>query len=303
MQNQKQNLLRVLKSNRAIRWLNSTTFAEVALESLNTRLPLNYRLMRLVSRSNRLRRAAIHRCSQIRRESIQTTAQTVVPTLDIDKAASELHQKGFATGLFLQPDFTQQILKFCKTAQFIDDYSKEGMLIDPLDDSAPRPGRLAYRCSNPHKQCEAIDKLTRDPALVEVARRYLAAEPLLRSSRIFYSYPDLCEGYNPLYGFHYDIDDYKFLKLFFYLCDVDQDHGPHVIIEGTHNHKNWFEKNHRRLTDEQAQGRYGDRIRVMLGKTGQGFFEDTFCYHKGAKPRKRRLMLEFQYAISAAAMA
>jgi hypothetical protein len=303
MDDPKQKLVRALKANRAVRWLNSTTFAEVALETLNTRLPLNYRVMRLVSRSNHLRRAAIHRCSQVKRSSIQTTAQTVVPDLDVNKTANELHQKGFATGLVLPSDYIGQILDFCATAPFIDDYSKEKLLIDPLDGAVPRPGRLAYRCSNPHKQCEAVDRLTRDPALVEVARRYLTAEPLLRSSRIFWSYPDLSEGYNPLYGFHYDIDDYKFLKLFFYLCDVDQERGPHVIIEGTHKQKDWFEKNHRRLTDEQAESRYAGRIKVMLGETGQGFFEDTFCYHKGAKPRKRRLMLEFQYAISAAAVA
>jgi hypothetical protein len=301
MPNTKSTLVTFIKTNPALRWLNNTTFAEVTLETLNTHLPLNYRVMRLVSRSNHLRRAAIRRCSRTKRSGIHTTAQTIVPDLDVSKTVSELNAKGVATGLALPAAYVDQILAFCAAAQFVDDYSKEKLYIDPFNDNVPHPGRLAYRCSNPHKLCPAIDKLTRDPALVEVARDYLTAEPLLRSSRIFWSYPDLSEGYNPLYGFHYDIDDYKFLKLFFYLCDVDQDRGPHVIIEGTHNRKDWFEKNHRRMTDEQAQARYGDRIKVMLGRTGQGFFEDTFCYHKGAKPKKKRLMLEFQYAISAAA--
>jgi hypothetical protein len=303
MPSPKTTVARFLKKNPAFHWLNNTTFAEVTLETLNMRLPLNYRVMRLVSRSNHLRRAAIHRCSRTKRNRIQTTAQTVVPELDVARTVSELNRKGFAAGLVLPPAYVDEILAFCATAQFVDDYSTEKLFIDPQDDTMPRPGRLAYRCMNPHKLCAAVDKLTRDPALVEVARQYLTAEPLLRSSRIFWSYPDLSEGYNPLYGFHYDIDDYKFLKLFFYLCDVNEDRGPHVIIEGTHNHKDWFEKNHRRMTDQQAQARYGERIKVMLGKTGQGFFEDTFCYHKGAKPKKKRLMLEFQYAISAAAVA
>ena len=123
-------------------------------------------------------------------------------------------------------------MAFCSETPFIDDYTNDPLRIELADERVPRPGRLAYRCPNPHQACDAVDKLTRDPAMVEVARGYLKTEPVLRSSRIFWSYPDLTRDYNPLYGFHYDIDDYKFLKVFFYLCDVDLDRGPHIIIEG-----------------------------------------------------------------------
>ena len=291
-------LTRILKRSSTVRWLNNTTLAEIVSESLNRRLPLNYRIMRFVSRSNYLRDAAIRRYSRCSRLAIKTTPETIFGGLNVKSAVRELNEKGFAVGVALSPQYVADILKFCDKAPFIDDYCMETLSISLVDKRIPRPGRLAYRCVNPHKLCEAIDKLTRDPALVAVARGYLLTEPLLRSSRIFWSYPDLSQEYNSLYGFHYDIDDYKFLKLFFYLTDVDLDTGPHVIIEGTHKKKNWFEKNHRRVTDEQAEERYRDKIRVISGGTGEGFFEDTFCYHKGSKPRKRRLVLEFQYAIS-----
>ncbi len=295
--------VRMLKQGSTIRRLSNTTLAEVVGESLNRRLPLNYRIMRLVSRSNHLRNAAIRHHSRATRPAITTTAETLFGGLDVNETLRSLDEKGFAVGIVLPPDNVAKILAFCAEAAFVDDYSKDPLSVDPEDERIPWPGRLTYRCPNPHKQCEVVDKLTRDPVLVAVARAYLKTEPLLRSSRIFWSYPDLSQGYNPLYGFHYDIDDYKFLKQFFYLNDVDLDRGPHVIIEGTHKRKNWFEKNHRRLTDEQAENRYRGRIRVIAGSSGHGFFEDTFCYHKGAKPRKRRLVLEFQYAISSAAIA
>lgn len=240
--------------------------------------------------------------SRKQRAPIQTLTTTAFPSLDIRNTVDELNEKGFATGLVLPPDYLSKILAFCAETKYFDDYSKEGLQIDLFESSVPRAGRLTYRTPNPHKSCQTVDNLTRDPAIVQVARGYLRTEPLLRSSRIFWSYPDTSYGYNPLYGFHYDIDDYKFLKVFFYLCNVDLATGPHVIIEGTHKSKNWFEKNHRRLTDEQAESRYGERIKIMTGDAGYGFFEDTFCYHKGTKPRNRRLILEFQYAISAAAI-
>jgi hypothetical protein len=296
------SLIGMTKKSRTMRWLSNTTLAEVVLESLNRRLPLKYRIMRLASRSNYLREAAIRHHSRCTRPAISTTAETLFGGLHVEETVRELNEKGFASGVVLPPDYLANILAFCAETSFVDDYGNEPLSIDGVDERNPRPGALMYRCPNPHKQCQAADKLTRDPALVKVARGYLKAEPLLRSSRIFWSYPDVTERYNPLYGFHYDIDDYKFLKLFFYLCDVDRNRGPHVIIEGTHKRKSWFEKNHRRLTDEQAENRYGDRIRIMTGGSGHGFFEDTFCYHKGAKPRKRRLILEFQYAISSAAI-
>lgn len=295
-------LMGEIKRSNAVQWLKKNVVVEIVAESFNLQLPIRYRFMRLITRSNHMRRAAISYHAHKSRPSIETLKETAFPQLDVGGTVGHLAEKGYATGLILPRDYINEILAFCRGADYIDDYSMEPLAIDPVDATLPRTGRLTYRCPNPHKQCETINKLTRDPVLVDVARGYLGAEPILRSSRIFWSYPDLSEDYNPLYGFHYDIDDYKFLKLFFYLCDVDLNRGPHVIIEGTHKVKSWFEKNHRRLTDKQAETLYSDRIRVMTYPIGHGFFEDTFCYHKGSKPRQRRLLLEFQYAVSAAAI-
>ena len=35
----------------------------------------------------------------------------------------------------------------------------------------------------------------------------------------------------------------------------------------------------------------------MLGKAGEGFFEDTFSYHKGTTPHKPRLIFQVEYSI------
>ena len=50
------------------------------------------------------------------------------------------------------------------------------------------------------------------------------------------------------YGFHYDVDDFKFLKLFFYLNDVDENCGPHVYVKNN-GKKNFKEYINRRVDD------------------------------------------------------
>jgi hypothetical protein len=124
-------------------------------------------------------------------------------------------------------------------------------------------------------------------------------KPVLLGSRAWWSYPpppSSAAARQPhLFGFHYDIDDYKFIKLFIYLTDVDLASGPHVAISGTHRSKSLFEKVNRRISDEVANDRYKESIRVITGRAGTAFLEDTFCYHKGMSPQKRRLIMELEF--------
>ena len=36
---------------------------------------------------------------------------------------------------------------------------------------------------------------------------------------------------NNEFGYHYDIDGFRFLKVFFYLTDVTEIHGPHALLK------------------------------------------------------------------------
>ncbi len=299
----KESLIRAAKRSETLRSVANSALVEVALEIFNFSLPASYRLMRLVSRSDALRNASVSR--HAKRNHVQafpTRAPSVFPDLRVSDIVQTIEQKGFAGGIRLPDACLSGILDFCSKANFRSDRNPNNPVqIDVSDEANPRSD-LCYRCANAHRQCETIDWIAHDLAVVEVARRYLRSEPVLLGSSVWWSYSYLAsDGTMPYvadYGFHYDIDDYKFLKLFFYLNDVDEGRGPHVIIEGTHSRKDFFEKAHRRLRDEQAVARYPGRIRVMTGEKGTGFFEDTFCYHKGTNPRKRRLILQIEYGLT-----
>ena len=161
----KVNVIYSLKHTRTAKWISNSIFVEVANEAFSPGLPFQYRLMRFLSRSNHLRNAAIRYQLRNRNQPIKSIPKTAFNSLSVQDTVNELNEKGFATGIVLPPDYLTEILAFCAGATFIDDNNKEPMRIGEQDEANPRPGGLTYRCANPHKQCETVDKLTRDPAI------------------------------------------------------------------------------------------------------------------------------------------
>ncbi|HJX77629.1 hypothetical protein, partial [Glutamicibacter sp.] len=87
------------------------------------------------------------------------------------------------------------------------------------------------------------------------------------------------------------IIDFKSLTLFVYLTDIDSDSGAHSIIEGTHNNKGLKNINNLTLAEKVAQEKFGGRIKVIVGKKGTAFFEETSTYHRVEVCKRRRLIL------------
>ena len=103
-------------------------------------------------------------------------------------------------------------------------------------------------------------------------------------------------------NFHRDVDDWRFVKFFLYLSDVDADAGPHHFVRGSHRRARFLKK--RRLTDAEVRGVFGDKdMLVTQGRTGDAFLEDTFGIHKGQPPKLRnRLLLQAEYSINPVAV-
>jgi hypothetical protein len=261
-------------------------------------VPLSYKIMRGVCRSNVLRRTVL----ALRREplALGQPKSDLIHGCDQAKIGATLQRDGLALGLWIDDSIRDSIRSYCAEAPAVTDKGEQVMVPDDLA-AAPIPDRFLYRYPNLHKQVSSVANLANDPLLLAVVGEYVGRRPVLLGSRAWYSYPpprSATAGGQHEYGFHYDIDDYKFIKLFVYLSDVDEASGPHVAISGTHRVKSMFEKMNRRISDEAAAQRYGDRVTVITGKAGTAFFEDTFCYHKGTSPQKRRFILEIEYGIT-----
>ena len=209
----------------------------------------------------------------------------VFPFVNRDQVVHKINELGYAQIDDLKESYVSQILKYC-------DANK----------------RISYR--NPHKDCEAVDHISRDAKIVEIARKYLGVEPILWLTRLQWTVPKLdshgrllpsvhveSENYYDDNAFHYDVHDVRSLTLFIYLSDIDADSCPHVLIEGTHKRKSLRQLHSRVIADEVAQKKYGNRIKVILGSKGTAFIEDTTCFHKVANGTKARLILSVHYVI------
>lgn len=263
-----------------------------------------YNFIRMITKVKFLRILAIKYYSFRSISNYIPFNESVFPELDVSKTIIDIKKYGYSLNIKLRDNLLTEILDFCNTNKVcVDRDVKNKIMISTNDHEIIKSKGTIFNYTHSFKKCSAIRKIAYDKNIYEIAKGYLGCEPKFLGTQVFWSYPKEDASGNPintpLYGFHYDIDDLKFLKLFFYLNDVDENRGPHVIIENTHLNKNLFEIKNRRISENQAMSKYGsDRIKVITGKAGEGFFEDTFCYHKGTNPHKRRLMIQFQYAIN-----
>lgn len=155
---------------------------------------------------------------------------------------------------------------------------------------------------NTVENCPAIEQLTHDPLVLSIAADYLGTDPVLVSSQLWWSFvteSSLQARRKAAQLFHYDLDDYRFIKFFFYLTDVDSLSGAHACIQGTHRRKKLIHEWHKkRFKDADIVDTYGiEKLVTIRGNAGFGFVEDTLCFHKGMPPvRADRLMLQLEFA-------
>jgi hypothetical protein len=160
----------------------------------------------------------------------------------------------------------------------------------------------AKRIDDPHVDCEGVSRIAHDPRAIEVVRRFLGAEPILFSSKIYWTTPRP-DGHGGMGGaaengqFHYDLADVKALTLFVYLSDVDEQSGPHVVVRGTQRRVTPAQILRRTVSDEFVRRRFAGRIETITGRRGTSWFEDITCYHKQATGTKVRLMLSIIYSL------
>lgn len=139
--------------------------------------------------------------------------------------------------------------------------------------------------------------LANNPDFLGAMQMHFSGTPTLDYIDIWWSFPGH-DAPEEAQAFHRDFDALSFLKLFVHLTDVDEDCGPHVYISGSHRH-NVIDESLRRRSDEAMVSEVGqDRVVRFTGPAGMAFLENTFGFHKGQLPKKkRRLMMQFIYSV------
>jgi hypothetical protein len=270
--------------------------------------------MRLIARFSaaralavQLRRAGNSRSIDAYMQALQPTSE-FFPAVDRAAIATTLEQDGVALGLNLPPSAVEAFLDFAANNPVGANRDPElGFQPDRLSTAQAALGRniLIGQYFNVRRDCPVARSLADDPVLRWIAARYLRTIPRLIGVNLWWSYPvvsSLEERNQAAQMFHYDLDDFKFIKFFFYLTNVDEHSGPHVVIKGTHRRKTFKSTldrlKVRRYTDQEISAAYpGDRILPIVGPAGTGFAEDTLAIHKGRAPASPRLTFHVQFAL------
>src|SRR5690606_8644383 len=76
-------------------------------------------------------------------------------------------------------------------------------------------------------------RIANDPEIISAVSGALGARPIISSLIAWWSIPHAGQA-REAELFHRDVDDWRFIKLFVYLTDVDAGAGPHVYVPGSH---------------------------------------------------------------------
>jgi phytanoyl-CoA dioxygenase PhyH len=176
---------------------------------------------------------------------------------------------------------------------------KDGSRIDPA--SMPSDKTSADYPLETVLQCPHVLTLANHPLPLAVAHRYIGCAPTISTIGIRWSFPGNAKGTmtqgTMTQGFHRDPDDWRFVKLFVHLTDIDAAHGPHVYVAGSHRTNGTiFARSY--PTDELLRTFGPTRLCTVTGAAGTTFMADTYGIHKGGVPEAgARLMLEVGYSI------
>jgi hypothetical protein len=188
------------------------------------------------------------------------------------------------------PEWVDKVLAYLQGRDVV----TKGLAV-PLDRVAPDVTVADYSLATV-LSCPLIMALINDPEILSLAGAYLGCCPTLSSVGLRWSFPSSSEA-SDVQRFHRDPDDWRFVKLFVYLTDVDENSGPHIYVQGSH--RSDLRMRARPYDISYIEHKYGrDSTRVMLGRKGTAFMADTMGIHMGKPPTARpRLMLIAQYSL------
>lgn len=215
-----------------------------------------------------------------------------------------LERNGVCTGFRLPPATVQEISRYATVQPCTRPGHGERFLITTVRNGRTADGqRIAVADVIAPGACPVVATLLRDSLLLEVATRYLGFRPTHVEPRLYWSPAsemddDDRRALGQTIDYHYDIDGFHALYVFFYLTAVDRSTGAHVLIRGSHRRKPLsmiLSPSHQPMA--RIRKWYGQDEEVILeGGPGFGFFEDPACFHRAIPPKTDdRLILQIRY--------
>jgi hypothetical protein len=152
------------------------------------------------------------------------------------RVVDALRREGLFSGFALPPAICQEITRFAQETKCFGNFDRQTEFLSGDHSDAEKSfGRsiLSGHYFERFLQCRAASAVQRDPLILDIAQHYLGGEVRLISTRLWWSFPTKTQTDADMRlasqdKYHFDLDDWRMLKFFFYLTSVDEGCGPHV---------------------------------------------------------------------------
>lgn len=288
-----------------------------------TRLRRSYEtITRVLRRMRGYRSMEMAYHSLTSRDRMTFSPRSVFAELDVAAAAKGLKEDGYFTGLFLPDRAREEILNYVDVtrchAGFGDPHLRQLVYyhhrVKDVEDLVGQPINISHY-EAPHVNCPPVARIAHDVKIAEIVRGYLGVVPLKQKTMLWWSHVTTMSDTERLaksqtIEFHIDELDpdprrrgnfrCPILYLNFYLTEVGDGAGAHILVKGSHRHKPLSIKFGRGSQSESkiVESYPRDSIIEITGMPGQGFLEDPWIFHKAGIPRRQsRLFLQIRYFV------
>ncbi|AFY56071.1 hypothetical protein Riv7116_3621 [Rivularia sp. PCC 7116] len=239
-------------------------------------------------------------------QKLNISNTSVISPPQLDECVDNIQETGVHLGLQLNSNAVEKIRSFAHLNPCTEPKHDGFFLASDIKNGCLQgKGRQVMRglVSNLDK-CATIDKIVRDGMLIEIARKYLGYYPTLITRHLTWSFAsDLDEAETqklyPPTNFHYDVAGLNFVTVSFFITDVEENTGPHIMIKKSHNRKPLKMLFRSNIQKEADVWRYYNRSEqlTITGNAGFGFFQDPSCIHRLKLPKNsNRLILQIRYS-------
>lgn len=164
----------------------------------------------------------------------QEVQETVFTGIDRDAVFGALRSDGLFSGLALPQSIHEEIASFAQRTPCFGNFDRRLEFLPAKHAEAEkRFGRplLSGHFFERILDCNAALTVQRDPLLLDIAAHYLGSQAKLITTRVWWSFPtssasDAEKNLASLGKYHFDLDDWRMLKFFFYLNPVDAELAP-----------------------------------------------------------------------------
>ena len=187
----------------------------------------------------------VHWLGAKRVRPVANAADTMFAGVERGAVVDALRSDGLFSGLVLPPDIHEEIADFAGRTPCFGNFDRRlEFMPGEHAEAEKRFGRslLSGHFFERILDCPAALAIQRDPLLLDIAAHYLGGQAKLITTRVWWSFPtgaasDADKNLASLGKYHFDLDDWRMLKFFFYLKPVDADTGPHFYVRVSHNRR------------------------------------------------------------------